>query len=216
VNPRIRAENLARLRYRDRLFQAATFTQPDRFPELFAECRRRMEAIPEPRILSFGCSVGDEIGTLLAYIPKVRIVGVDINPWCLRQCSRRGFDSRVRLVHRLSPEFLEIAQLDCIFCLAVFQRTEHRTEGLDPPQSGFTFEHFERELLILDRMLKPGGLLILDECDFAFSMTVIAPRYAALPFEGNQILRDRPLFDRSGRRIAPKSLLTRGFQKLGG
>jgi hypothetical protein len=216
LNPRIRAENLARLRYRERLFQAATFTRQDRYPELFEECRRQLQNLGEPHILSFGCSVGDELSTLRRYLPNSRIAGVDMNPWCLRECMRRGFDPRVRMLHRLSPEFLELDDLDSIFCLAVFQRTEHRINGVSPAESGFTFELFERELQVLDRKLKPGGLLFLDECDFAFQMTAVAQHYRPLRFEGSEVLRERPLFDRTGGKIASSSLFLRAFQKLEG
>lgn len=214
LNPRIRSENIARMRYGPGLFQAATFTQLDRYPELFRECSNRLQGVPAPRILSLGCSTGEELTTLISYMPDAHIVGVDINPWCLRQCARRGLDQRIRLLHRLSPEFLAMTGFDAIFCMAVFQRTEHRTDNLHPTQSGFTFNHFEREVELLDSKLRPGGLFFLDESDFAFQMTSVAARYRPLEFAGNRIVRERPLFDRENRLIATRSLFTRVFEKI--
>jgi hypothetical protein len=213
LNPRKRSENMARLRYGTELFQAATHSQADRYPELFQECSRRLASILRPRVLSFGCSTGEEIASLAQYMPNAEMFGVDINPWCLRQCGARPYQVKVRLMHRFSREFLQLGELDAIFCMAVFQRFEHRTEGWDPGKSGFTFERFEAEVLLLDSKLRVGGLFFLDESDFSFQMTTAAARYEPLEFDLNRVIRERPLFDSANRLVARSSLFTRAFIK---
>lgn len=214
ANPRIRSENITRMRFGTRLFQAATYTQEDRYPELFAECARRLNLFAKPRILSFGCSTGEELSTLARYLPHAALFGVDANRWCLKQCARRGFGPGVHLMHRFSPQFEALHDLDAIFCMAVFQRTEHRTEGKTPANSGFTFRNFESEIALLDEKLRTGGLFFLDESDFAFEETAAAARYRALDFPGSRVMRERPLFDHENRLVTQSGMFTRAFIKL--
>ena len=41
--------------------------------------KQEFNSIEHPKILSFGCSTGEEVATLSKYIPHGSIVGVDIN-----------------------------------------------------------------------------------------------------------------------------------------
>jgi 2-polyprenyl-3-methyl-5-hydroxy-6-metoxy-1,4-benzoquinol methylase len=262
---RIRSQVLTRVRYGGRQFQGEVISYEDRYPELFAECARRLgvggggggggqeanteildarfarsrmtaveglspvpcslSPVPCPpaggdavRVLSFGCATGEEAFTLARYLPEAEIVGVDINAWCLRQCEARNTNGRVRFVHRLGAEFAVMADaggFDAVFAMAVFQRTEHRTDGVAPEQTGFTFAEFEREVALLGGMLKVGGMLFLDECDFAFEQTSAAGRYEALEFAGSRVRRERPLFGRENRRVAEVYEAVRGWVKRG-
>jgi SAM-dependent methyltransferase len=213
LSRRIRSQVLTRLRHKDRHFQGETASYEDRYPALFAECQKRFADLPRPKILSFGCATGEEVFSLGGYLPQAEIVGVDINSWCLKQCVRRNTSERLRFLHSLSPEFAEMNGFDAIFCMAVFQRTEHRIDGAQPTHTGFTFERFQAEVGMLDRKLKPGGLFFLDQCDFSFEQTEIAGRYTPLEFEGNRVLRDRLLFGRDNRVMASEHYSLRCFVK---
>lgn len=215
LSPRIRSQVLTRRLYAGQHFQGETFSCEDRYPELFEECRERLADRPGVRILSYGCATGEEVFTLARYLPQAEIVGVDINRWCLKECARRNTSARIRFLHRMSPEFAGAAEFDAGFCMAVFQRTEHRIAGAEPVETGFTFERFEDEVRMLDEKLKPGGLLFLDECDFSFEQTAVAAGYRPLEFAGNRVLRRRPLFGRDNRLIASEHDSVRGFVKLG-
>ena len=123
---RLRSERMTRLVYAGAHFQGSTFTLPDRFPALFACCRLEFGAEGSPRILSFGCSIGEEVLTLAGYLPKARIVGVDLNRWCLRQCRRKaGRNGNLTFLHARPAEFQAARGFDAIFCLAVLQRGEN-------------------------------------------------------------------------------------------
>ena len=216
LSPRIRSQVLTRFRYRDQHFQGEAYSQEDRYPELFRECRARLAGLAVPRILSFGCATGEEVFTLARYLPQAEIVGVDINRWCLKQCDARNRNGKLRFVHRLSAEFAELKGFDAIFCMAVFQRTEHRTAGAQPDKTGFTFDRFEAEVAMLDGKLKPGGLFFLDECDYSFEQTETVALYNPAEFEGNRAPRQRPLFDRENRLIAGEQFSARSFIKRHG
>jgi hypothetical protein len=66
--------------------QGPNKTALDRYPEIFAAAAA---AAPNARrILSFGCSTGEECVTLANYFPNAQIVGTDINPVNLLKARR--------------------------------------------------------------------------------------------------------------------------------
>lgn len=212
VNRRIRSQMLTGLHYKGQHLQLETYSCDDRYPVLFEYCRQYFAGCASLKILSFGCSTGEEVFTLARYLPAAEIVGVDINPWCLKQCTRKNRSRQLHFLHSLSQEFADISDFDAIFCMAVFQRSEHR-ENAQPADTGFTFERFAAEAAMLDRKLRSGGLFFVDECDFSFEQTEAAIRYKPAEFEGNRTLRHRPLFDRENRLIANEYASFRCFIK---
>lgn len=212
LNPRIRSEQLTRLRQGREHLQGATHTEPNRYPELFAACARELARTPAPRILSFGCSTGEEAASLAALLPHAVLVGVDINPWCLRQAAKAH--PQFRFLQPSSAAFAAEPPFDAIFAMAVFQRTENRTTDTAVALGSFTFARFEEEVARLDSRLRPGGLLFLDECDFLFADTVLASRYQPLAFAGNRALKRRPLFNAQNRRVATEYVAARAYRKL--
>jgi trans-aconitate methyltransferase len=213
LNPRIRSENLTRVFQRDAHFQGATYSEPNRYPELFAACAQFLQDIPHPTILSFGCATGEEPASLAEAVPNATIVGVDINHWCLKQCRSNSRNPRIRFLHALSPEFTAISNLDAIFAMAVFQRSQNRNQTAPTAHGSFTFAKFEQELARLDAKLKPGGLFFIDHSDFSFEDTSVAAHYTPLDFPGNRFLHDRPLFGRDNKLMATQHSLHRAFQK---
>jgi trans-aconitate methyltransferase len=165
------------------------------------------------RILSFGCSTGEEVYSLGSYFPTSQITGVDINEWCIRQCRKKYLDKQFSFFHTFSSEFASSEPFDAIFCMAVFQRSEKNELTDGSYLLEFTFSQFESELVKLGSNLKPGGLLVIDHCDFNFQDTKCAINYAPLPFEKNQLLRNRPLFDKYNRKIADRQNNYRMFKK---
>jgi SAM-dependent methyltransferase len=211
---RLRAEYLTRLRFGEAHFQGSTFTCEDRYPLLFAQCRERLGSSPDAHILSFGCSTGEEVFTLARYLPAARITGVDLNRWCLRVCRRRNRSPLIDFLHAQSPEFAQLNDLDVIFCLAVFQRTENSEAQGGALAHGFHFQQFQRAIELLDRKLKPGGLLFLDQADFRFADTSASAHYQPLDFAGNERQRLRPLFSPDGSLQATSYSVPRAYIKL--
>lgn len=211
--PQRRSELLTRLRFPREQAQSATYTTADRYPALFHACSLLLQANPRPRLLSFGCSTGEECFALARYMPQAEVVGVELNRWCLRQCRRANHDPRIRFLHSLSPKFAAEPRFDAIFCLAVLQDERHRTEDLQHLTRGFTFARFEQKLAELDGKLLPGGLLFLDHCDFRFTETDLSLGYDPVDFPGNRRTRRRPLFSGSNQRIAEEYMMDRCFRK---
>lgn len=212
INAQYRSRYLTDKRFKNDYFQHETLTRFNRYPALFDQCRQYLNNVQNPHILSFGCSTGEEVCTLGEYLPGAHIMGVDINKWCLKQCTKKYPDERFIFCHRFSEQFLNSENFDAICCLAVFQRTESRRTNNEIAKE-HTFEKFEAEIALLDTKLKRGGLLIIDNADFSFLDTHSSVAYRPLDFRRNQLLRVRPLFDRNNQKIADEQHMYRVFQK---
>ncbi len=213
LNRRIRSEQLTRAFHRASHYQGATYSEPDRYPELFTACASHLKNTPNPIILSFGCATGEEAFSLAEYISSATIFGVDINRWCLRQSVKKNRNPRIQFLHPSSHGFAALSNLDAIFCMAVFQRSENRNHTAAVAYGSFTFAKFEQQITQLDAKLKPGGLFFIDHSDFSFEDTAVAAHYTTLEFEGNQFPHQRPLFDRNNTLITTQYTMHRAFQK---
>ena len=217
TNGRLRSETIAGWFSRNNLHQRVTFTANNRYPLVFKKCTEYFASRNniDPKILSFGCSTGEEVFSLGDYFPQAKIIGVDINSWCIRQCKKKSRNPNFSFYNRKSRNFENLEDLDAIFCMAVFQRTENRTSPDNRIAKGHTFEQFESEIEFLDQKLKVGGLFIIDHSDFSFADTSCAINYKPFDFEQNQLLRRRPLYNKSNQKIADEQTNYRVFEKVG-
>ena len=62
------------------VFQPFNLTRPNRYPRISRFVQSSLGADSEVRILSFGCSTGDEVFSLRQYFPRATIKGIDVNP----------------------------------------------------------------------------------------------------------------------------------------
>ena len=144
------------------LFQPYGATGTDRYPAIFQMARKLLGDGPELRIVSFGCSTGEEVFSLRRYFHQAKIAGLDINPHNIRLCRSRlrrnpdpGLDFRVAASTEDEPD----ASCDAIFAMAVFR---HGDLNLTPPpprcDHRIRFADFERVACDFARCLKPRGL----------------------------------------------------------
>jgi hypothetical protein len=193
--------------------QHEVFTMPDRYPKLFAAASEYLSTTAQPRLLSYGCSTGEEVASLGRYMPGAMIMGVDINEWCIRQCRKTFSSPNFSFWRPKDPAFLSATGFDAIFCMAVFQHTDNRDGKNGDKAQQFLFDQFEGDLQMLDTKLRIGGLLIIDNTDFNFQDTECSKHYAPLQFENNRVLRKRPLFDSNNKKIADTQNNFRVFVK---
>jgi len=163
-----------------RLYQPGGRTALDRHPELFSALRDGLADLPRPRILSFGCSTGEEILTLRSYIPHAELAGIDINRHRLRQARRKAHDRSIRFLVAGSIGETDAGTFDAITCLNVLHRSQTLHQWPAEPTPYLSFAAFERAVLDLDRALRPGGILVLDFMSFNFTETAVAKNYAAI------------------------------------
>jgi len=166
----------------DELLQVSPMTRRDRHPELFGFARDRLAQVREPRILSYGCSTGEEAFTLASYLPSARIDAIDINPRNIAIARRARSGAQTAAVSfacaGAPPQAIEL--YDAIFCLSVLRHGRLEIERLASCAEVLPFARFAETIAALDQALKPGGLLFLWGCNFRFSDTPQAASYRAV------------------------------------
>jgi SAM-dependent methyltransferase len=141
--------------------QLPNLTALNRYPEIFAAAAA---AAPQAkRVLSFGCSTGEECVTLAEYFPKAQIVGTDINPVNLLR-ARKHQSHRVRFVYARDRILSGFGGFDIVFCMAVLRTPE--TNGIG---QHYPFERFVERAQFLESLVRPGGLLIIHNATYRFS-----------------------------------------------
>ena len=186
------------------LFQPEPYTQTNRFPLLFFFVRERLSEVAEPKILSYGCSTGEEVFSLRDYFPRAAITGIDINPYSIGLCLERLAslpDRGMTFVCAGSPAAEPAARYDAIFCLSVLRHGDlvaAMPERCDPV---LCFQKFEALVADLARCLKPGGYLVLWTCHFRFGDSIVARAFdPVLRMPQGQISRDT-LYGSDNRRL---------------
>jgi trans-aconitate methyltransferase len=142
--------------HRSEVHQTTPYTSDDRYPDLFDLAAA---LLPEPqRVLSFGCSTGEELISLRRRFPSAEIVGAEINPRSRRLARRRIGDDRNATV--VAPNQIQ-GPFELVFALAVFQREPHRVDelGMVDIRDHYPFGRFDSAVSRLVDLLRPGGLL---------------------------------------------------------
>jgi SAM-dependent methyltransferase len=197
-------------------FQPYNFTLPDRYPWLFQFAAARLQDRPQPRILSFGCSRGEEPFTLHSYFPTAQIKGIDVDPDNIAACVERARarDARDMTFTAAANTAGEPAEsFDAVFCLAVLCLGDLTTSGARRSDPYLYFDRFEVIVTDFGRCLKPGGLLLLHTANFRFCDTAVARSFdTVLQAKPEQMAPD-VVFDRDNRLMSGERYLAVGFQK---
>jgi hypothetical protein len=200
-----------------KLHQTTTMTEMNRYPEIFAACRKYFGDKEDLRILSFGCSTGEEVLTLRQYFPTAAIIGAEINPLALAACKKLDVDERTIFVRSDAKTIESLAPFDAIFCMAVLQRTPHRvaTQGVKSLKDLYPFEKFDRQIAELHEYVKTGGLLIVHHTQYFFGDSSVVENYEPLensPTENAEM----PKFDCNSNRVENPLLAPSIFVKKRG
>lgn len=194
-----------RLLHGNEVHQTSTITRMNRYPKIFAECRTYFEGKKDLTLLSYGCSTGEEVLTLRQYFPEAKIVGADINPYCISVCKKHIVDKDISFIHSAQTELQTYGPYDAIFCMAVLQRNPEqiRKNNIANLEMIYPFEKFEKQIVELHQMLKPNGLFVLKHAQYLFTDTEVAFAYRAL---GNIVSTydNYLVFDKNGNRIMDK------------
>lgn len=162
-----------------RLLQPFPDTFEERYPQLFDALALRLADLPQPRILSFGCSSGAEVRALRRRLPNARIVGLDLNRRMIAEA--RAADASPLSEYRLADAPQPGEQFDAVLTMAVLR---HGVLEADRPASCtavLPFARFAEAIDRLDQHLAPGGWLALYHAHFRFRDTATAARYQADP-----------------------------------
>jgi SAM-dependent methyltransferase len=183
-------------------FQPYYYTLPDRYPWLFGFAATRLASRPDLRILSFGCSRGEEVFSLRKYFPSAAVKGIDINPRNIARClarARAEDAAGVTFEIAATTEGEATSSYDAIFCLAVLVNGDLTTSGAQRCDPLLHFERFDRMIGDFARCLKPRGLLMLHTTNFRFCDTAVAQDFDVIYEADPKHLALDVLFDRDNR-----------------
>ena len=193
--------------------QKSTYTELDRYPDLFAICQEYFKEKQGVRVLSFGCSSGEEIFTLKKVLSYGFMMGIDINEFVLKNARQINIDDKIVFANFSSEVFEKETGFDLILCCAVFQDVRNRT-NFDNSRTKYLFKDFEESVLNLDGKLKPKGLILFDHCDFSFEDVSVRGKYIPLNVEGNENFRNRPFYNSMNMKVSDSHSNTRVYMKL--
>lgn len=161
------------------------------------------------RILSFGCSVGDEIVTLRMLFPKAEIVGCDINPAIL-ETAKKSVGHLATIIVSDEAALHALGPFDFISCMSVL--------CLNPKPKGpapndfttlFPVQKFDDMLGLLDSLLVPNGLLALTNTSYRFHESPVYEGYD--PVRSDIIWRNGTV-DVMARDGSPQLIQGRGYR----
>jgi SAM-dependent methyltransferase len=197
-------------------FQPYTHTLPDRYPWLFDFAAQALQGVRNPRLLSFGCSRGEEVFSLRQRLPRATVRGLDIDARNIAEAQGRANaakDGRVSFEVASNTRGESSAHYDAIFCLAVLCHGDLTVTGARRSDPLMRFRDFERTVVDLARCLRPGGWLFLHTTSFRFGDTVAADGFEiVLEARPDQLAPD-VLFDREGRLMPGERYYPVGFRK---
>lgn len=147
--------------------QLSHMTKEDRFPKIMESAKQLK---PDARrILSFGCSTGEECQALAKTFPSAEIVGVDIDSYSIDR-ARRNNKFKDRVFYQ--SDVKATGKYDLVTCFMVLF-------ALDSP---IPYERWESVIKIIDGTVAPNGLLMIYTSDHDFK---------AWPgFQNYEIVRD--------------------------
>ena len=182
-----------RILHRGEIHQTTPYTCEDRYPELFDLAAKH--APKAERILSFGCSTGEELVALRRRFPSAEIVGAEINRRSRRIAARRVAADRTSRV--VGPREIH-GCFDAIFALAVLQRLPSTVVelGMEDLSDLYPFERFDRAVGDLVASLNSGGLLVVTNAHYRIEDSSSGPKLEAIE---NSPAMPEPLFGPDGR-----------------
>ena len=177
------------------IHQLSAKTAFNRYPQIFARAARI--APNARRILSFGCSTGEECATLKMYFPRAEIIGTDVNPLSLLKARWRCRSSKsINFVYANDPVLTASGPFDVICCLTVLRDTRLDTET--SIRETYPFERFDERVTFLNSLLRPGGLLVFHGNMYRFRDSSVVNEYEVVPLTHTPIGKNIT-FARDGR-----------------
>lgn len=186
----------------------------NRYPAIFDQATN-IVGKPDPKILSFGCSTGEEVLSLRSYFPKARITGAEIDPERLKSCRALAVDDAITFIVSRKTEISAHGPYDAIFAMAVLQRLPHMAagEGLQDLDLLYPFEEFDAQLKILDQVLYVDGIIFIKNTQYRFVDTSIAHRYEVVLKEISQ-KPSLPVFNKHSKILPGETYVDVAFRKL--
>jgi 2-polyprenyl-3-methyl-5-hydroxy-6-metoxy-1,4-benzoquinol methylase len=175
------------------LFQPFAKTRLDRYPVTFRFVQRMLGADGRVRLLSFGCSTGEEVLSLRRYFANAAIKGIDINPAHIA-VARKHADADMAFEVASSTAAEPDETYDAIFCMAVLRHGDLARPGVTRCDPLVRFEDFAATVAGFARCLRPGGLLVIRHSNFRLCDAPAGARFDTILQAPLRSARQTPIF----------------------
>lgn len=191
------------------ILQLANTTGLNRHPDLFSFCQKKFDNAGNIKILSFGCSTGEECFTLKEYFPNAAISGCDINKKSLKTAAAKNTFNDIRFFFYSKENIFKENDFDLIFANSVLCK-QPEDKVVNNISGIFPFKRFNDIIKELDSALKCQGLFVIRHSNYRLEDTEVGFKYECL----SSTETDFPLFDKNGQKIAGKNNKGEIFKKI--
>ena len=193
------------------LLQSAPTTQLNRHPDIFEALGARFKDEPI-RLLSFGCSTGEECQSLSTYLPNATIIGVDVNKKSIEKAKSKFASEKLSFYHIEAKSLHTLGKFDVITAISVLCRYPE-SKLIQNIDSVFPFSIFEMSVGYLDQVLNPKGYLFIRSSNFRFMETEYHKKYEVIFFQGQRQPEMFPKFNKINSRLKDFEEREELFQK---
>jgi len=152
-------------------------TQDDRYPEVFAYLGNIYQNYSnDVRILSYGCSYGNECFSIRKYFPQAMIYGFDISKKCIRVANKYNKDKRIFFTDSL--ENIKF-KFDIVFAMSVLCRWID-TKDKEDCGNIYPYCEFNKSVELLDKFLQEEGFFVIYNANFRFTDTNSSKKYTPI------------------------------------
>ena len=197
----VRKFNTYIMYYNKNTHQLNNSTSSDRYPEIFNSVKAQInENHKELKILSFGCSTGEECFALRNYFKNAKIIGVDINTANLKKCTAKNRDNNTVFFKSSLDNIINNGKYDVIFAMSVLCRWPE-TKDCKNIERKYPFSKFQEVVCMLNKSLKNRGLLVVFNSNYLVMDTTIHNEYETINIPIRENLEFVHKFDKNGNRL---------------
>jgi len=190
-------EKFVKKRTKSFCHQTIRFTRENRYPNIFNICSKISPL--NSKIMSFGCSTGEECKSLRLYFPYSKIIGIDNDIENIKIAKKRISDKNIIFDYSIE----NYDNFDLIFCMSVFCK-HPETYNLMNCYDIYRFSFFEIDLYKLISKLNKFGHIIIYNSNFRFCDTIFSPYFNVVESNEEHGSGFVHKFDRNHNRIYEK------------
>jgi hypothetical protein len=191
------------------ILQLANTTHYNRHEDLFLFTQKYFGKSSKIKILSFGCSTGEECFSIRNYFRDAIIMGCDINKKSLSLAQKKNKDNKISFFLNKGNQIVNEKYFDLIFANSVLCK-QPEDKIVDNLESLFSFKQFNSIIKDLDSVLSINSLIVIRYSNYKFEDTSYAHKYQCL----STVKTDFPLFDTRGKKLNGQNLTCEIFKKI--
>lgn len=168
------------------ILQDSNQTAPNRYPLIFGYFLDN-HINDKKMVLSFGCSVGDEVFSLDSYFKNSTIVGVDISDEMIEIASGRLKTYKSKNNNKIcfyNSQNLENSdqKFDVIFVMGVLCKwgITNSTENKTNISKIFPYDNYFKAIMQINSLLNKNGYLVIYNANYSFENTIFYKLYRKL------------------------------------